>query len=312
MIEKSGHQMKEITKQLEEGIRQLYDSDKYAVWLDVMSKFHNYSFRNCMLIAMQKPDATHVAGFKKWQSLERHVMKGEKGIRIIAPSPFKIKTECMQKDSDGNTVLDAWGNAVYSEVEINIPSYKVITVFDISQTKGKPLPEITSMLADNDKDYGTLIEAACIYSSVPVNIIEINNGSNGFFDRNTNSIGIKSGMSESQTFKTIIHETAHSLLHAEDDDKSRNQKEVEAESVAYAVCRHFGIDASDYSFGYIAGWSRNDDLKEFRSSLELIQKTADGIITGIEEKQKVLDKGIENEKAVLYLGTDEPGNIIKM
>ncbi len=165
--------------------------------------------------------------------------------------------------------------------------------------------------ADIEK-YGTLIEAACIYSSVPVNIIEINSGSNGFFDRNTNSIGIKSGMSESQTFKTIIHETAHSLLHAEDDDKSRNQKEVEAESVAYAVCRHFGIDASDYSFGYIAGWSRNDDLKELRSSLELIQKTADVIITGIEEKQKVLDKGIENEKAVLYPGTDEPGNIIKM
>lgn len=137
-------------------------------------------------------------------------------------------------------------------------------------------------------------------------------GATVFFDRNTNSIGIKSGMSESQTFKTIIHETAHSLLHAEDDDKSRNQKEVEAESVAYAVCRHFGIDASDYSFGYIAGWSRNDDLKEFRSSLELIQKTADGIITGIEEKQKVLDKGIENERAVLYPDTDEPENIIKM
>ena len=274
-----------------------------------MSKFHNYSFNNTMLIAMQKPDATLVAGFKAWQKdFDRHVKKGEKGIRILAPAPYKIKEEQEKLDPvTGEIMLDKNGMPVTEEVEIKIPAFRVVPVFDVSQTDGKELPDIgVNELSGSVEDYEDFMQALTEVSSVPITYEDIEGEAKGYFHTTDHRIAIQEGMSQSQTVKTAIHEVAHAKLHDRERnqdidavlDKDRNTKEVEAESVAYTVCQHFGIDTSDYSFGYIAGWSSDRDMKELKSSLDTIRKTASELITGIEDRLTELqkDRVVEQEQ----------------
>ena len=274
-----------------------------------MSKFHNYSFNNTMLIAMQKPDATLVAGFKAWQkNFDRHVKKGEKGIRILAPAPYKIKEEQEKLDPvTGEVMLDKNGMPITEEVEIKIPAFRVVPVFDVSQTDGKELPDIgVNELSGSVEDYEDFMQALTEVSPVTITYEDIDGEAKGYFHTTDHRIAIQEGMSQSQTVKTAIHEVAHAKLHDREQnqdidavlDKDRNTKEVEAESVAYTVCQHFGIDTSDYSFGYIAGWSSDRDMKELKSSLDTIRKTASELITGIEDRLTELqkDRVVEQEQ----------------
>lgn len=301
--------VQEITEKLEQGIKELFESEKYKTYLNTMSKFHNYSFNNTMLIAMQKPDATLVAGFKAWQkNFDRHVKKGEKGIRILAPAPYKIKEEQEKLDPvTGEIMLDKNGMPVTEEVEIKIPAFRVVPVFDVSQTDGKELPDIgVNELSGSVEDYEDFMQALTEVSPVPITYEDIDGDAKGYFRTTDHRIAIQEGMSQSQTVKTAIHEVAHAKLHDRERnqdidavlDKDRNTKEVEAESVAYTVCQHFGIDTSDYSFGYIAGWSSDRDMKELKSSLDTIRKTASELITGIEDRLAELqkDRAVEQEQ----------------
>lgn len=294
--------VQELTDKLEQGLQDLFNSDSYRNYLSTMSKFHNYSFNNTLLIAMQKPDATLVAGYKAWQkNFERHVNKGEKAIRILAPAPYKIKEERDKIDPvTQELLLDKDGNPQKEEVEITIPAFRAVSVFDLSQTDGKPIPELTAKeLLSDVEGYQDMIRAVEAISPVPIELEEIAGDSKGYYDREAKRIAVQENMSESQTLKTMIHEVAHSKLHSkevEQDEqmrKDRNTKEVEAESVAYTVCQHFGIDTSDYSFGYIAGWSSGRDTKELRSSMDTIRKTASELITGIEEQLQELQRDRE-------------------
>ena len=311
--------VQEITEKLEQGIKELFESEKYKTYLNTMSKFHNYSFNNTMLIAMQKPDATLVAGFKDWQkNFDRHVKKGEKGIRILAPAPYKIKEERDKIDPvTQELLLDKDGNPQKEEVEITIPAFRAVSVFDLSQTDGKPIPELTAKeLLSDVEGYQDMIRAVEAISPVPIELEEIAGDSKGYYDREAKRIAVQENMSESQTLKTMIHEVAHSKLHSkevEQDEqmrKDRNTKEVEAESVAYTVCQHFGVDTSDYSFGYIAGWSSGRDTKELRSSMDTIRRTASELITGIEEQLQELQRDREvsqeqtKESILLIQNTD--------
>ena len=301
--------VQEITEKLEQGIKELFESEKYKTYLNTMSKFHNYSFNNTMLIAMQKPNATLVAGFKAWQkNFDRHVKKGEKGIRILAPAPYKIKEEQEKLDPvTGEIMLDKNGMPVTEEVEIKIPAFRVVPVFDVSQTDGKELPDIgVNELSGSVEDYEDFMQALTEVSPVPITYEDIDGDAKGYFRTTDHRIAIQEGMSQSQTVKTAIHEVAHAKLHDRERnqdidavlDKDRNTKEVEAESVAYTVCQHFGIDTSDYSFGYIAGWSSDRDMKELKSSLDTIRKTASELITGIEDRLAELqkDRAVEQEQ----------------
>lgn len=302
--------VQEITEKLEQGMKELFESEKYKTYLNTMSKFHNYSFNNTMLIAMQKPDATLVAGFKAWQkNFDRHVKKGEKGIRILAPAPYKIKEEQEKLDPvTGEIILDKNGMPITEEVEIKIPAFRVIPVFDVSQTDGKELPDIgVNELSGSVEDYEDFMQALTEVSPVPITYEDIDGDAKGYFHTTDHRIAIQEGMSQSQTVKTAIHEVAHAKLHDWEQnqdidkvlDKDRNTKEVEAESVAYTVCQHFDIDTSDYSFGYIvAGWSSDRDMKELKSSLDTIRKTASELITGIEDRLAELqkDRAVEQEQ----------------
>ena len=301
--------VQEITEKLEQGIKEFFESEKYKTYLNTMSKFHNYSFNNTMLIAMQKPDATLVAGFKAWQkNFDRHVKKGEKGIRILAPAPYKIKEEQEKLDPvTGEIMLDKNGMPITEEVEIKIPAFRVVPVFDVSQTDGKELPDIgINELSGSVEDYEDFMQALTEVSPVPITYEDIDGDAKGYFHTTDHRIAIQEGMSQSQTVKTAIHEVAHAKLHDRERnqdivavlDKDRNTKEVEAESVAYTVCQHFGIDTSDYSFGYIAGWSSDRDMKELKSSLDTIRKTASELITGIEDRLAELqkDRAVEQEQ----------------
>ena len=265
--EKPAEKLKEITDRLEQGITELFDSERYKEYLRVMSKFHNYSFNNTLLIAMQKPDASLVAGFSAWKNnFGRNVMKGQKGIKIIAPSPFKIRQEVEKIDPHTQKpIIGKDGKPVTEEKEIKIPAYKVVSVFDVSQTEGKELPDIAvdELTGDVDryKDFFAALEKT---SPVPIAFENIEGGSHGYYHLEDKRIAINEGMSELQTLKTAIHEIAHAKLHdidlnaPEDEQKprvDRRTREVEAESVAYTVCQHYGLDTSDYSFGYVAGWS---------------------------------------------------------
>lgn len=294
--------VQELTDKLEQGLQDLFNSDSYCNYLRTMSKFHNYSFNNTLLIAMQKPDATLVAGYKAWQkNFERHVNKGEKAIRILAPAPYKIKEERDKIDPvTQELLLDKDGNPQKEEVEITIPAFRAVSVFDLSQTDGKPIPELTAKeLLSDVEGYQDMIRAVEAISPVPIELEEIAGDSKGYYDREAKRIAVQENMSESQTLKTMIHEVAHSKLHSkevEQDEqmkKDRNTKEVEAESIAYTVCQHFGIDTSDYSFGYIAGWSSGRDTKELRSSMDTIRRTASELITGIEEQLQELQRNRE-------------------
>ena len=311
--------VQELTDKLEQGLQDLFNSDSYRNYLTTMSKFHNYSFNNTLLIAMQKPDATLVAGYKAWQkNFERHVNKGEKAIRILAPAPYKIKEERDKIDPvTQELLLDKEGNPQKEEVEITIPAFRAVSVFDLSQTDGKPIPELTAKeLLSDVEGYQDMIRAVEAISPVPIELEEIAGDSKGYYDREAKRIAVQENMSESQTLKTMIHEVAHSKLHSkevEQDEqkrKDRNTKEVEAESVAYTVCQHFGIDNSDYSFGYIAGWSSGRDTKELRSSMDTIRRTASELITGIEEQLQELQRDREvsqeqtKESILLIQNTD--------
>ena len=307
--------VKEITDKLEEGLKELFESEKYKSYLSTMSKFHNYSFNNTLLIAMQKPEATLVAGYQAWQkNFNRHVNKGEKGIRILAPAPYKIKEERDKLDPvTGEVMLDKDGMPQTEEVEIKIPAFRAVSVFDVSQTDGEPIPELEAKeLLSTVEGYEDFIKAVTFVAPVPVSFEDIPGDSKGFFSPTEKRIAVQEGMSESQTLKTMVHETAHSMLHDKEVNKDilapakdRNTKEVEAESIAYTVCQHFGIDTSEYSFGYIAGWSTGRDMKELKSSLDTIRRTASELITGIEEQLKELqrDREImqEQEKESLLL-----------
>ena len=305
--EKPAEKLKEITDRLEQGIAELFDSERYREYLKVMSKFHNYSFNNTLLIAMQKPDASLVAGFSAWKNnFERNVMKGQKGIKIIAPSPYKIKQEMQKIDPHTQKpVIGKDGKPVTEEKEVTIPAYKVVSVFDVSQTEGKELPDIAvdELTGDVDryKDFFAALEKT---SPVPIAFENIEGGSHGYYHLEDKRIAINEGMSELQTLKTAIHEIAHAKLHdidlnAPKDEQprvDRRTREVEAESVAYTVCQHYGLDTSDYSFGYVAGWSSGRELSELKSSLETIRSAAAEIINSIDENLAELQKAQDKEQ----------------
>ena len=284
--------VKEITEKLEAGIRDLFDSENYKNWLRTMSRFHSYSVNNTILIHLQKPDATLVASYLSWQrNFGRQVNRGERAIQIIAPAPYKKKIETDRLDPlTGNAVLNSDGTAVKDIREILVPSYKVVNVFDVSQTEGKELPALgVDELGGSVKDYADFVEALKKTCPVPIVFESIRGGAKGYFHTVENRIAIQEGMSEAQTVKTLIHEMAHQKLHSlqpggnEPEEKlTRGHKEVEAESVAFIVSYHYGIDTSDYSFGYIAGWSDGKENNEFKTSLSRIQKAADEMITDID------------------------------
>ncbi len=293
--------VKKITDRLEEGLKELFEGEKYKSYLNTMSKFHNYSANNIQLIEEQCPDATYVAGYKAWQrNFERHVNKGERGIRILAPAPYKIKEEQEKIDPVTNEpVLDRDGMPVMEEVEIKIPAFRVVTVFDYSQTDGKELPGLgVNELHGDVERYRDFMEALERVSPVPIRYEEMEGDRKGYFIDLSRPIAIKEGMSEAQTAKTGVHEVAHAKLHAREAEqdtekavyKDRETKEVEAESIAYTVCQHFGIDTSDYSFGYIAGWSSGKEMPELKSSLDTIRRTSSELIKGIETQLLEIEK----------------------
>ena len=400
----SKERLKDITDSIERGIQDLFQSDKYAEYLRTMSRFHKYSVNNTMLIYMQKPDATLVAGFNKWRDqFERNVMKGEKGIKIIAPTPFKKKIEQEKRDPDTNLpMLDADGKVITEEKEIKIPMFKPVTVFDVSQTDGKPLPQLASDLSGNVQYYEVFMEALRRSAPVPIEILPIRDGSDGYFSLDKQKIAVREGMSEVQTVSAVVHEIAHSKLHNQkkieepkdapkyqeveifdvpalfsdgrislddlpeglyrydlrgsDDDpgmpvtveqnvavnhagaiitakpldlgedgclyltedeglnfvggeismqrffneqrKDRNTEEVEAESISFAVCAYYGIATGENSFGYIAAWSKDKELKELRASLETINKTSSELITDIDRNYAEIMKEREAEIAI--------------
>ena len=313
--EKPAEKLKEITDRLEQGITELFESERYREYLRVMSKFHNYSFNNTLLIAMQKPDASLVAGFSAWKNnFGRNVMKGQKGIKIIAPSPFKIKQEVEKIDPHTQKpIIGKDGKPVTEEKEIKIPAYKVVSVFDVSQTEGKELPDIAvDELTGDVERYRDFFAALEKTSPVPIGFEQIPGSSHGYYHLEDKRIAIQEGMSELQTLKTAIHEIAHAKLHDIDLNAPENEqqprvdrrtREVEAESVAYTVCQHYGLDTSDYSFGYVAGWSSGRELSELKSSLETIRSAAAEIINSIDENFAELQKAQDKEQTA---GQEQP------
>lgn len=286
----SAERMKEITDRLETGIQELFESERYKAYLTTMSKFHSYSFNNTLLIAMQGGQL--VAGYNKWRDdFHRNVKKGEKAIKILAPAPFKAKKEVQKLDAQGRPVMGKDGKPVTEVQEIQVPAFKIVSVFDVNQTEGEPLPSIgVEELTGSVERYGEFFKALEQTSPVPIGFEDIPGGSHGYYHLTEKRIAIQEGMSELQTLKTAIHEIAHSKLHAIDPEAPAKQadrpdsrtREVQAESVAYAVCQHYGLDTSDYSFGYVAGWSSGKDLKELKASLETIRATAHELITTID------------------------------
>ena len=295
----SAERMKEITDRLETGIQELFESERYKAYLTTMSKFHSYSFNNTLLIAMQGGQL--VAGYNKWRDdFHRNVKKGEKAIKILAPAPFKAKKEVQKLDAQGRPVMGKDGKPVTEVQEIQVPAFKIVSVFDVSQTEGEPLPSIgVEELNGSVERYGEFFKALEQTSPVPIGFEDIPGGSHGYYHLTEKRIAIQEGMSELQTLKTAIHEIAHSKLHAIDpeapaieqgDRPDSRTREVQAESVAYAVCQHYGLDTSDYSFGYVAGWSSGKDLKELKASLETIRATAHELITTIDGHLAQLQK----------------------
>ena len=293
-----GKDMDSIMKSLESGVSDFFTSEKYGEYLKTMTKFHRYSFNNTLLIAMQRPEATLVTGYRNWQSMGRQVKKGEKGITILAPAPKKQKKAQALYDQNQMPVLDEQGNQKYEEVEVVIPRFKATTVFDIDQTEGEPIQTIApEELTEAVQDFDLFIQAITDISPVPIRFDEIEGSAKGYYDNANKEIVIRKGMSESQTIKTAIHECGHAMLHDRDlmlasgIKKDRETKEVEAESVAYSVCSAFQIETSDYSFPYIAGWSSGRDMKELRSSMDTIRQTAGKMVDDLTEKlQQLLEE----------------------
>ncbi|MDO4650015.1 MAG: YodL domain-containing protein [Eubacteriales bacterium] len=313
--------VKEITDQLEEGISELFDSDRYREWLTTMSRFHDYSLNNTLLIAFQKPDATLVAGYTTWKNqFGRQVQKGQKGIRILAPTPYKKKVEKEKLDPDTKQPMkDADGNVITETQEITRAAFKVVNVFDVSQTEGRELPTLgVDEMTGDVQDFELFFEALKQTCPVPIAFEKIEGGAKGYYHQTEQRIAIQEGMSQLQTVKTAIHEMAHQKLHAIDPTapgkqvkgepgQSRNSKEVEAESVAYTICQKYGLDTSDYSFAYIAGWSAGKETPELKASLQTIRQASSEMITAIDKKMEQL-RSIAKEKATDR--SEEKGNSI--
>lgn len=293
--------VKEITDKLEAGIMELMNSDKFRDYLKCLSKFHNYSLGNTILIALQKPDATLVAGYTAWKTqFGRQVQKGEQGIRILAPTPYKKKMEVDVIDpSTGQARMNPDGTKATELKEIMVPAFKVVNVFDVSQTDGRPLPSLgVNELTGDVRQYEMFFEALKRSCPVPIGFEQIDSGAKGYYHTVDHRIALQEGMSQVQTIKTLIHEMTHEHLHSKNPKElppdeprlTRNAKEVEAEAVAYTVAQHYGIETSDYSFAYIAGWSAGKDTPELKASLDRIRKAADELITGIDGQLQVIQK----------------------
>ena len=300
-----GKDMDSIMQSLESGVEELFTSNRYQEFLKTMAKFHNYSFNNTMLIAMQRPDATLVTSYKNWQSMGRQVMKGEKGITIIAPAPYKKMKEKEVLDENQRPIMGTDGKPKTEKVEVTVPHFKAVTVFDIAQTSGEPIQTLApELLTAAVQDFDSFMQAIQKISPVPIRFDEIAGNANGYYHNADKEIVIKKGLSESQTLKTTIHETAHAKLHDKEImeslgvEKDRLTKEVEAESVAYCVCSSFGLDTSDYSFPYIAGWSSSREMKEMKASMDVIRKTAGEMIDQLTEELEIILE--EKQKTELH------------
>ena len=325
MSEPQKDRLKEITDSLEQGVKDLFSSGKYAEYLRMMSNFHNYSFNNVLLIHSQKPDATLVAGFNKWKDkFSRYVKKGEKGIQIIAPVVYKRKVEEIKTDPDtGAPILDKDGNAIIEEKEIQAARFKVVSVFDVSQTDGKPLPQLADELKGDVSHFDEFVEALKRSSPVPVEIKSMRENMDGYFSTTDQKIAIREGMSEVQTVCALVHEIAHSKLHnteilneIEENPKNNRTQEVEAESISYAVCQYYGIETAENSFGYIATWSKDKELSELKSSLETISKTSNELINDIDRNFREIckERGIDltkEEQTAEEPVIDEPAEPVK-
>jgi len=300
-----GKDMDSIMQSLESGVEELFTSNRYQEFLKTMAKFHNYSFNNTMLIAMQRPDATLVTSYKNWQSMGRQVMKGEKGITIIAPAPYKKMKEKEVLDENQRPIMGTDGKPKTEQVEVTVPHFKAVTVFDIAQTSGEPIQTLApELLTAAVQDFDSFMQAIQKISPVPIRFDEIDGNANGYYHNADKEIVIKKGLSESQTLKTAIHETAHAKLHDKEImeslgvEKDRLTKEVEAESVAYCVCSSFDLDTSDYSFPYIAGWSSSREMKEMKASMDVIRKTAGEMIDQLTEELEIILE--EKQKTELH------------
>ena len=296
-------EMDQMAQKLEAGVKDVFQGENYKAYLEFCAKMPRYSINNQILIMMQKPDATMCQSFTGWKEMGRFVKKGEKGIRVMAPAPYKMEREQDKMGADGKPVLDKDGEPVKEVVEVKVNAFKPVSTFDISQTEGEPVPRLgVDELTGSVEGYATLMEAIKQASPVPISFENIESGAKGYFQVEENRIAIQEGMSEAQTVKTALHEASHASLHnkeamnADSDKKSRNQKECEAESVAYVVCQHYGIDTAEYSFPYVAGWSSDKEIPELKASLDTIRRAASDLIVKIDEKIAELTQGQEKNQ----------------
>ena len=306
-------EMEEITSKLEKGVKDIFDGANYQQYLNFCAKLPRYSVNNQILIMMQKPDATMCQSFTNWKEVNRHVRKGEKGIRILAPAPYKMQKEQDKVDASGKAVLDKDGEPVKETVEVTINAFKPVSTFDISQTEGEPIPTPgVDELTGSVEGYETLLAAIKEVVPVPISFEQIDSGAKGFYHLEENRIVVQEGMSEAQTVKTLLHEASHQALHSKEamdsagEKKSKNQKETEAESVAYVVCQHYGIDTSDYSFPYVATWSADKEVPELKASLDTIRRTASELIVKIDEKVQTLTTVKEMDQFMEAHGEELP------
>ena len=288
-------EMEEITAKLEKGVKDIFTTDGYKDYLNFCAKLPRYSVNNQILIMLQRPDATMCQSFTNWKEMNRFVRKGEKGIRILAPAPYKMQKEQDKTDASGRPILDKDGEPVKETVEVTINAFKPVSTFDISQTEGDPVPTVgVAELTGSVEGYEALLEAIKEVVPVPISFEQIDSGAKGFYHLEENRIVVQEGMSEAQTVKTLLHEASHQALHSREamqasgEQKSKNQKETEAESVAYVVCQHYGIDTSDYSFAYVATWSADKEVPELKASLDTIRRTAADLIVKIDEKVQAI------------------------
>lgn len=306
-------EMEEITSKLEKGVKDIFDGANYQQYLNFCAKLPRYSVNNQILIMMQKPDATMCQSFTNWKEVNRHVRKGEKGIRILAPAPYKMQKEQEKVDASGKTILDKDGEPVKETVEVSINAFKPVSTFDVSQTEGEPIPSPgVDELTGSVEGYETLLAAIKEVVPVPISFEQIDSGAKGFYHLEENRIVVQEGMSEAQTVKTLLHEASHQALHSKEamdsagEKKSKNQKETEAESVAYVVCQHYGIDTSDYSFPYVATWSADKEVPELKASLDTIRRTASELIVKIDEKVQTLTTVKEMDQFMEAHGEELP------
>lgn len=306
-------EMDEITTKLEKGVQDIFKTENYKDYLNFCAKLPRYSVNNQILIMLQKPDATMCQSFGNWKDMNRFVKRGEKGIRILAPAPYKMQKEQDKLDAGGKPILDKDGEPVKETVEITVNAFKPVSTFDISQTEGDPIPTVgVSELTGSVEGYEALMAAIKEVVPVPISFENIDSGAKGYYHLEENRIVIQEGMSEAQTVKTLLHEASHQALHSREaqnmsgEIKSKNQKETEAESVAYVVCKHYGIDTEDYSFAYVATWSKDKEVSELKASLDTIRRTASELITKIDEKVQARDTVKEVDKFMEAHGDELP------